>query len=118
MGDRKQSQADSKEVEEVLNKQAVDGISTLLPALKRPWGWAPGFLANSPIRQNKCTVRSSLLESIIPFSRVIGTRRKHGEFLVHIAFHERQQRHDRQDQVRHERGHDFREGIRDSVVLS
>lgn len=56
MGDRKQSQADSKEVEEVLNKQAVDGISNVAPRPEAPMGlgsWFPGQLTHTPERVHR-----------------------------------------------------------------
>lgn len=71
-----------------------------------------------PPSQNKRPILSSLLHSIIPTMGIkIRTSREHRKLLIHIPIQKRQQRNNRQRNIGHERGNDFRKGISDSKLI-
>ena len=70
-----------------------------------------------PICQHKRSVLPGLLQGVIPIHvGVVWSRRQDGEFLVHVAAQEREERDDGEDDVGDEGGDDFCEGLRDAVI--
>lgn len=67
-----------------------------------------------PPRQHQRAIVPGLLDGVVALF-IVRAFRENRKFLIHITIQKREQRNDRQHNVRDKRGNNFGEGIGDSI---